>query len=100
MRELKWGLDGHHLLNQPNITPPGHFQTKNTFHIFHEAVRPSGKALGWEAEGFWFDSALALLSLQKLGTLFLSLIINEPLKWLLPQPILMQNHSGGDSVAL
>ena len=28
-------------------------------------VWPSGKALGWEAEGPWLDSASALLSLQK-----------------------------------
>ena len=31
-----------------------------------EPVWPSGKALGWKAEGPGFESALALLSLQKL----------------------------------
>ena len=30
-----------------------------------EPVWPSGKALGWEAEGPRFESASALLSLQK-----------------------------------
>ena len=30
---------------------------------------PSGKALGWEAEGPRFESGSALLSLQKLWTL-------------------------------
>ena len=31
-----------------------------------ESVWPSGKALSWQAEGPRFESALALLSLQKL----------------------------------
>ena len=31
-----------------------------------EPVWPSGKALGWKAEGLRFESASALLSLQKL----------------------------------
>ena len=31
-----------------------------------EPVWPSGKALGWEAQGLRFESASALLSLQKL----------------------------------
>ena len=31
-----------------------------------EPVWPSGKALGWQAEGPQFESASALLSLQKL----------------------------------
>ena len=60
-----------------------------------ESVWPSGKALGWQAEGPRFESASALLSLEKLsvdtvpfGTL--SLTINETLKWLLSLPILMQ----------
>ena len=36
--------------------------------VFHEPVWPSGKALGWQAEGPRFESASALLSLQKLGS--------------------------------
>ena len=35
-----------------------------------EPVWPSGKALGWQAEGPRFDTASALLSLQKDGGLW------------------------------
>ena len=64
---------------------------------------PGGKALGWEAEGPWFDPL-------RLSSLFSSKIvvyghclvtahtINETLKWLKQLPTLMQNHSGGDGV--
>ena len=70
-----------------------------------ETVWPSGKALGWQAEGPWFKSALALLSLQKLwfmDTVFVILLptVNDTLKWLSSLPALMQNPSGGDSVVL
>ena len=70
-----------------------------------EPVWPSGKALGWSAEGPRFDSASALLFLQKVEVcgyclVTLSLTINKTLKQLSLLPLLMQNHSGGDSVAL
>ena len=57
---------------------------------------PSGKALGWKAEGPRFESASALLSLQKFWSVdtvlivTLSLTINETLKWLSSLLILMQ----------
>ena len=64
-------------------------------HMFCEPVWPSGKALGWEAEGPRFESASALLSLQKLRSaghclVTLSLTINETLKWLSSLPVLIQ----------
>ena len=33
---------------------------------WREPVWPSGKVVGWKAEGRWFDTASALLSLQML----------------------------------
>ena len=57
-----------------------------------EPVWPSGKALGWKAEGFRFESTSVLLSLQKLWSvdtvLFvtLSLTVNETLKCFLSLP--------------
>ena len=52
-----------------------------------EPVWPSGKALGWYAEGYRFESTSAVLSLQKLWPVDtclvnLSLTINKTLKWL------------------
>ena len=56
-----------------------------------EPVWLSGKALGWKAEGPLFESASALLSLQKLGLVdTVTLTINETLKWLSSLPTLMQ----------
>ena len=60
-----------------------------------EPVWPSGKALGWWAEGPRFDTASALLSLQKgcgLWTLSCDCpsLPTETLKWLSSLPILMQ----------
>ena len=43
---------------------PG-YKIKQTGLIDCEPVWPSGKALGWEAKGPRFDTASALLSLQK-----------------------------------
>ena len=62
--------------------------------VCREPVWPSGKAVGWKAEGPRFSTASALLSLEKLWfvdslvTLFLT--IKETLKWLSSLPILMQ----------
>ena len=68
-----------------------------------EPVWPSGKALGWEAEGLWFDPLRLSLLFKNCGLWTLSCYfahtINETLKWLKQLPTLMQNHSGGDSVA-
>ena len=53
--------------------------------VLREPVWPSGKALGWYAEGPRFESASALLSLQKLWFVHghclvtVSLTINETL---------------------
>ena len=52
-----------------------------------DPVWPSGKALGWYTEGHRFESASAVLSLQKLWSVDtclvnLSLTINKTLKWL------------------
>ena len=60
-----------------------------------EPVWPSGKALGWEAEGPRFDSASAVHSLQKvvvcgLCLVTLSFTVNETLKCLSSLPIVMQ----------
>ena len=62
-----------------------------------EPVWPSGKALGWLTEGPRFDTASALLSLQKgCGLSGLSCdpvcpsLSTETLKWLSSLPILMQ----------
>ena len=69
-----------------------------------EPVWPSGRAVGWKAEGPRFESASALLSLQRLWLwtqlVTLSLTINETLKWLSSLPTLCRSHSGGDSVAV
>ena len=67
-----------------------------------EPVRPSGKALGWQAEGPRFDP-LRLSFLFKncvLRTLSCDFahIFNETSEWLTQLPTLMQTHSGGDSV--
>ena len=71
----------------------------NTMFIFYlltaasrEPVWPSGKVLGWSAEGPGLDSVSALLSLQSacgLWTLFCHFVlkINETLKWLSSLPI-------------
>ena len=50
--------------------------------VVNEPVWPSGKALGWKAEGLWFESASALLSFQKVVVcghclVILSLTVNE-----------------------
>ena len=68
-----------------------------------EPVWPSGKALGWSAEGPWFDP-LRLSFLFSSKTVVngqscdFAHTINETLKWLTQLPTSMQNHSGGDSV--
>ena len=65
-------------------------------HPLGKPVWPSSKAIGWyEAEGPLFESASALLFLQKLWSVdsclvTLSFTINETLKWLSSLPILMQ----------
>ena len=66
---------------------------------------PSGKELGWYAEGPWFDPASAFLSLQKLrfvDSVFvtLPLTINETFKMALVAAHLnaLRSHPGGDSV--
>ena len=55
------------------------------FLVVREPVWPSGKALGWYAQGPRFEFASALLSLQKLWSLdslvSLSLTVNETLKF-------------------
>ena len=62
-------------------------------------VWPSGKELGWQAEGPRLDSASAFPSLQT-GVVCghclvtLSITVNETFK------ILCRGHSGGDSVAM
>ena len=70
-----------------------------------EPVWPSGKSLGWSAEGPRFDP-LRLSSLFKKCVVFLWTLscdfaqaINETLKCLTQLPALMQSHSGGDIVA-
>ena len=78
------------------------FLIGRTFTSRSEPVWPSGKALGWSAEGPRF-SPLRLSFLLKIGglwTLFCDFAhtINEMLKRLTQLPTLMQNHSGGDSV--
>ena len=66
---------------------------------------PSGKELGWYAEGPWFDPASAFLSLQKLRFVdcvfvTLPLTINETFKMALVAAHLnaLRSHPGGDSV--
>ena len=60
------------------------------------AVWPSGKALGWLAEGPRFESASAVFSPQtwwpvdRHCLVTLSLTINDIIKWLSSLPILMQ----------
>ena len=68
-----------------------------------EPVWPSGKALGWYAEGPRFDPLRLSFFFKKivfyghcLATLPTQLL--KTLKWLTQLPTLMQNHSGGDSV--
>ena len=69
-----------------------------------EPVWPSGKALGWEAEGPRFDPLrLSFLFSSKIVVYGHCLVtlptqLMKTLKWLTQLPILMQNHSGGDSV--
>ena len=64
-------------------------------HIWNPVSR-FGQAVGWKAEGFRFESASVLLSLQRLWSVdtvmfvTLSLTVNETLKWLLLLPILTQ----------
>ena len=55
-------------------------------------VWPSGKALGWWADGPRLDSAVALLSILEkgCGLWTLSRTINKTLKWLSWLPVLMQ----------
>ena len=68
-----------------------------------EQVWPSGKALGWSAEGPRFDPLRLSFLFKNGGLRTLSFgfahTINETLKWLTQLPTLMQSHSGGDSVA-
>ena len=52
-----------------------------------EPIWPSGKALGWYAEGPQFDTASALLSLQKGCGLWTLSCPTETLKWLSSPPI-------------
>ena len=70
--------------------------------VASELVWPSGKALGWEAEGPRFDPLRLSFLFKNCGLWTLSCdfahTINETLKWLTQLPILMPNHSGGDSV--
>ena len=72
---------------------------------FREPVWPSGKALGWEAEGPRFDPLrLSFLFSSKIVVyghclVTLSTQLMKTLKWLTQLLTLMQNHSGGDSVA-
>ena len=85
----------------PHVCDKGKINTGlNRLH--HEPVWPSGKALGWSAEGPRF-SPLRLSFLLKIGglwTLFCDFAhtINEMLKRLTQLPTLMQNHSCGESV--
>ena len=70
-----------------------------------EPVWPSGKALGWQAEGPRFESALALLSLQNVVVcghclVTLSFTINETLNGSRRCPSECRTRSGGDSVAI
>ena len=46
-------------------------------HCLGEPVWPSGKALGWYAEGPRFESAPALLSLEKLWSVDTVLIVTQ-----------------------
>ena len=60
-----------------------------------EPVWPSGKALGWEAEGPRFESASALLLSSNVVVrghvlVTLSHTVDETLEWLSSLPILMQ----------
>ena len=68
-----------------------------------EPVWPSGKALGWYAEGPRFDPLRLSFLFKHCGLWTLSRdfaqTINKTLKWLTQLPTLMQIHSGGDSVA-
>ena len=67
-----------------------------------EPVWPSGKALGWYAEGPRFDPLRLSFLFKNCGLWTLScesaFTINETLKWHTQLPALMQNHSGGDSI--
>ena len=69
-----------------------------------EPAWPSGKALGWLAEGPWFDPLrLSFLFSSKIVVYGHCLVtlptqLMKTLKWLTQLPTLMQNHSGGDSV--
>ena len=67
-----------------------------------EPVWPSDKALGWKA-GPWFDPLRLSFLFKNCGLWTRSCdfahTINETLRWLTQLPTLMQNHSGGDSVA-
>ena len=66
-----------------------------------EPVWPSGKASKQKDLGSIPLRLLSVSPLKGCGLIVtLSMTINETLKWLSPLPILMQNHSGGDSVAL
>ena len=72
-------------------------------YIAREPVWPSGKALGWSAEGPWFDPLRLSFILKLCGLWTLSRdfahTMNEALKSLPQLPALMQSHYDGGSVA-
>ena len=65
-----------------------------------EPIWPSGKALGWQADGPSSSRLRLSFLLTSCGLIASSCDfapppeMNELLKWLIPLPILMQNHSG------
>ena len=68
-----------------------------------EPLWPSGKALGWSAEGPRFDPLRLSYFFKNCGLQTPSCdfahTVNETLNYHTQLPALKQNHSGGDSVA-
>ena len=61
-------------LGQPGLVTLYNIASSDSSH----AVWPSGKALGWKAEGTRFDSASALRSLQKLWFMDAAVFVSLP----------------------
>ena len=67
-------------VQQRRHLPGGHIKLVSSQQDTCEPVWPSGKALGWQAEGLRFESASALLSLQKLWSV-------DTVSWLCPSQL-------------
>ena len=68
-------------VQQRRHLPGGHIKLVSSQQDTCEPVWPSGKALGWQAEGLRFESASALLSLQKLWSV-------NTILWLCPSQLM------------